>query len=173
MHGHTSSLNLTTLPVRIYSDDQEYLTHVTKSSDRPGRRRGGWTSPAPPQHHISWQLPFSVPCFALVASRLPSPHQLCFLAAFSCSGFQSADWRQRRELPQCRQRLATWAWGPAGLRPTLSDRWRRQKTEMKKILNFVQFKMRLRWRGCSAWRWIDADMMASRLKSWCDYRTEM
>lgn len=37
-----------------------------------------WTSPALLQCHISWQLPFSVPCFSLVASRLPSPHQLCF-----------------------------------------------------------------------------------------------
>ncbi|KAK5870706.1 hypothetical protein PBY51_003630 [Eleginops maclovinus] len=41
MHGHTSSLNLTSLPLRIYADDQEYLTHVTKSSDRPGRHGGG------------------------------------------------------------------------------------------------------------------------------------
>lgn len=84
--------------------------------------RGDPTSPAPLQRHISWQLPFSALRFALVASRPPSPHQLCFLTAFSCSGFQSADWRQRRDLARCRHRLAIWPWEPTVRHPDLRHR---------------------------------------------------
>lgn len=135
---------------------------------------GGWTSPALLQCHISWQLPFSVPCFSLVASRLPSPHQLCFSRRLFLLRFPERRLKTAAELPQCRQILATWAWGPAGLCPTRSDRWWRQKTEMKNILNFVHLEMRLRWRTCSAQSWMDVGCDCwHEGKNKCDETTEM
>lgn len=138
----------------------------------------GWTSPALPQRHISWQLPFSVPCFSLAARRLPSPHQLCFfLPPFSCSGSQNADWRRWRGLPLCRQVLAMWTWGPAGLRLTLSDTWRRQKTEMKKHPELcAELKMGLRQnirRVLLDAEWLLRWLLGSSLESGCDHGTEM
>lgn len=49
--AQTSSLNLTSLPVCIYSDGPEDLTHLTKSPVSAVGRGG--TAPAPPGPHSS------------------------------------------------------------------------------------------------------------------------
>lgn len=136
---------------------------MTKCSDRPSHRLGvgGWTFLALPWNHISWQLPFSVLCLSLVASRLPSPHQLCFSHRLFLLRF-----------PECVVETVEGAetvspniseLGLRTSRPPLNQEWKKAKAENWNEKHPKLLGLTIRWRTCSPKFWMEPYVSASIL----------